>query len=140
MEKVRAILMLEILGKPKEHIKKTLAEIVKKLGEEKDVEIKEKKIAEPKKLEGEEIKQELFTSFAEIELETSLNKLVAICFGYMPSHLEIIYPEDLKIKNADLNMMLNELTRRLHQYDELAKGMIIERQILAKKIKDGEII
>lgn len=136
MENINAIIMLEILGKPAEHITKILTEIVDKLGSEKDVEIINKKIAEPKSVEG---KENLFTSFAEIEIQTTIGKLMAICFGYMPSHVEIISPEELKIKNNDLNMVLNELVRRLHQYDELAKGLMIEREILAKKIQAGEI-
>ena len=43
-EKVYAVLMLEILGKPANHIKKVLEEIVEKLGNEKNVEITKKKI------------------------------------------------------------------------------------------------
>ena len=134
MENINAIIMLEILGKPAEHITKVLNEIVDKLGEEKELEIVSRKIAEPKPIEN-----DLFTSFAEFEIKTGIEKLISICFSYMPSHVEIISPEELKIKNNDLNMILNELTRRLHQYDELAKGLMIEREILAKKIESGEI-
>ena len=136
MVEISAAIMLEILGKPAKHIKKILNEIIGKLEKENDVSITEKKIAEPKKVAGEE---SLFTSFAEIEFQTTVGKLMAICFGYMPSHVEIIYPEELKIKNNDFNMLLNELLRRLHQYDELAKAMMIERKILAKQIQDGNI-
>ncbi len=128
--------MLEILGRPAEHVKKILSEIVDKLGKEKDVEIKKKQIADPKQVKEQE---NLFTSFAEIELETFLEKLMAICFAYMPSHVEITSPEDLKIKNNDINMFLNELVSRLHQYDELAKALMIERNIIAKQIKEGKI-
>jgi len=135
-EKVQAVLILEILGRPAEYIKKTLSEIVDKLKEEKDVSVINKKIAEPKPVEGQE---NLFTSFAEIELETFLEKLMAICFAYMPSHIEIVKPEELKISNAGLNSFLNELISRLHKYDELVKALMIERQTLAKAIKDGEV-
>jgi len=135
-DKIKAIIMLEILGRPAEHIKKILSEIIDKLSKEKDTILTSKKIAEPKQVEGQD---NLFSSFAEIELETVLEKLMIICFNYMPSHVEIIYPEDLRIKNSDLNMFLNELIRRLHQYDELAKGLMIERQMIAKQIKEGKI-
>jgi hypothetical protein len=53
--------------------------------------------------------------------------------------MEIIEPEELKIKNSDLNMFFNELSKKLHQYDELAKALMIERRIIAQKIKAGEI-
>ena len=135
-EKINAILMLEILGKPAEHIKKILSQIIDKLAEEKDVRLIEKKIADPKEIPEQ---KELFSSFAEVEIETNLEKLLAICFGYMPSHIEIISPEYLKFKNYELNISLNVLIRRLHQSDELAKGMMIERHILAEQIKQGKI-
>lgn len=134
-ENLKAVLMLEILGRPAEHIKKILSEIIDKLGKEENVKITGTKIAEPKPLE----EQNLFTSFAEVELETSLQILMALCFTYMPSHVEIISPERLEIKNNELNIFLNELARRLHQYDELAKALMIERQIIAKQVKEGKI-
>tara|TARA_Y100000310_G_scaffold239285_2_gene242872 strand:- start:2254 stop:2748 length:495 start_codon:yes stop_codon:yes gene_type:complete len=136
MEEVKAIIMLEILGRPPEHIKKILNDIVDKLSKEKDVSITEKKIAEPKPVPEQE---DIFSSFAEIELKTPIEKLMAICFGYMPSHIEIIYPEDLKMKNSSFNGLFNELMGKLHQYDELAKAMMMERQMIQKQIQDGEI-
>ncbi len=137
--KINAILMLEILGRPAEHVKDTLNDIVKKLGEERDVLIIEKKIAEPKKVENKEVKGELFSSFAEVEIKTNLQTLMMIIYGYMPSHIEIIEPENVTMRNSEMNLFFNELMRRLHQYDELAKGVMIERQILAQQIKDGRI-
>ncbi len=139
-DKIQAIFILEILGKPAEHIKKTLTDIVKKLGEEKDVKVISKSVAEPKPFQvKEKISQELFTSFAEIEFETNMQKLMLLVYGYMPSHIDIIKPEDLRVKNSDLNLFLNELTRRLHQYDELARAFIINQQVLAKQIQEGKI-
>lgn len=135
-DNVTAILMLEILGRPPEHIKKTLIEIIDNLGKEKGVKIVNKNIAEPKEATGE---KDIFTSFAEIELETSIDRLMMIIFGYMPSHVEIIEPGDLKIKNSDLNILFNELARKLHQYDELARAFLVEREILAKQIQEGKI-
>ena len=134
-DKITAILILEILGRPPEHVTKILKEIVDKLGKEKNVSIIKKNLAEPKQIEGKDI----FTSFAELEIETDLSTLMLLTFAYMPSHMEIIEPEDLKIKNSDLNMFFNELSKKLHQYDELAKALMIERRIIAQKIQSGEI-
>ena len=134
-EKVRAIIMLEILGKPADHINKVLSEIIDKMAEDKELEVVSRKMAEPKQVEGKEV----FTSFAEVEIETTLQKLLFIGFAFMPSHIEIISPEDLKIKSFDLNIVLTELLKKLHQYDEIARGVLIERQILAKQIREGKI-
>ena len=138
MEKINAVLMLEILGKPKEHVKEVLEGIVDKLGKEEGVILISKNVAEPKKFEGGG-GEDIFTSFAEVEIETSLQKLMLIIFGYMPSHIDIIVPEELRIRNSDLNLFFNELTRKLHQYDEIARALLIERNILAKQIKEGKI-
>ena len=135
-EKIKAVLILEILGKPAEHIKKVLGEIVDNLGKESKITLISKKIADVKELPEQ---KGIFTTFAEVEIESCLDKLMMIIFGYMPSHIEIIYPEDLKINNADLNLFFNELARKLHQYDELAKTMLIEREIIAKQIQEGKI-
>lgn len=139
MEKINAILILEILGKPKEHIIQTLLDIVDKLGKEKDVKLIKKDIAEPKKLEEKGVKGEIFTSFAEVEIETSLQQLMLICLAYMPSHMEIIFPEEMKIRNLDMNIFFTELLRRLHQYDELARALMIEREIIARQVQEGKI-
>ena len=136
MKKIKATVILEIMGKPAEHIQTILNGIVENLGKEKDVKIINEKIAEPKELEG---KKGIFTSFAEVELETGLEKLMLLLFAYMPSHVEIIEPENLQLRNADLNIFFNELMRKLHQYDEIAKTMLIERENLNKMIKDGKI-
>jgi len=123
MEKITAILIIEVLGKPAEYIKKALEDILEKLKNEKDVNVTHSDVKEPK-----EVESGVFTTFAEIELETSLEMLMNILFTYMPSHIEVIEPENISIKNSSLNSFLNETTRKLHQYDELAKAMLIERE------------
>ena len=135
-QKIDVVFMLEILGRPPEHIKETMVQIVERLGKEKDVRIINKMIAEPKKVEGQ---QDIYSTFAEVEIETSLPQLMLLIFAYMPAHIDVITPEELKVPNYDFNVFFNELTRRLHQYDELARGLMIERQILSEQIKEGKI-
>ena len=135
MSEITAILMLEIMGKPKEFVEAELKKLVDNLGKEKDIEIKEKKLLKAKQVED----KDLYGCFAEVELETTLDKLMMIIFTYMPSHIEILRPDNLKIKNSDLNVFLNELSRKLHQYDELARTLMIERQIIAKQIQEGRV-
>ncbi len=124
MEKLTAILIIEVLGKPADYIKKALQDILEKLRTEKDVTLTHNLIHEPKELEN-----GVFTTFAEIELETNLASLLNIVFSYMPSHIEVISPENLNLKNTALNSFLNEATRKLHQYDELARAMLMEKEV-----------
>lgn len=131
---IKAIVIFEILGKPAEHLKEALEGILKRLGEEKDVEVKNKTIHEPKTLND---NKDLFTTFAEVEVEfTSTTALMAVMFAYMPAHIEIHSPEHIIFQNNDLNEFLNELARRLHAYDEVARVLQAEKTILERKLKD----
>jgi len=132
--KVRVLFILEILGRPPEHLISTLEDIIKQLGEEKGVEIKEKKINEPVIMENQ---KDFYTSFAEIEIEANEIFIIPLLiFKYMPAHVEIISPEKISLKKNDWNSILNEIARRLHAYDEVARIIQTEKAILEKKLKD----
>ena len=57
----------------------------------------------------------------------------------MPSHVEITNPEEIRIKNFDLTSLMSELARKLHQYDEIAKRLMIERSILQRQLQQQGI-
>ena len=132
--KINATLLLEILGRPKEHVKEALTTLVLKLGAEQGVKITNKILHEPQPVKD---SQTLFTSFAEIDLELdSLQRYVMVIFTYMPSHIEIISPEKIAISNAELNEVGNAITQRLHHYDAVTKNTIVERNTLLQKLKE----
>ena len=85
--------------------------------------------------------KDFYTSFAEIEVEVErILELVILMFKYMPAHIEIIYPETIALQNNDWNDILNELTRRLHGYDEIARVVQTEKEILEKKLRDRKSV
>jgi len=132
---VRAVMIIEVIGKPPEHLTETLENIAKQIGEEKGVSLKEKKINEPKSMEDNE---EFYTSFAEIEVEVDeMLYLVMLMFKYMPAHIEVISPETINLSNHDWGDVLNETTRRLHGYDEIARVVQVEKEILEKKLREA---
>jgi hypothetical protein len=132
-DKINAIFILEVLGRPPEHITKTLGELAERMGEEKDIKVLNKKIHEPTPLKN---KKDFFTNFAEIEVETNnILKLAMLVFKYMPAHLEILHPENLDLTNNQVSEVFNELTRRLHGYDEVARIVTVEKKLLEKKLK-----
>lgn len=134
--KIRAMFIIEVLGKPKEHLKEVLENIAQKISEEKGVVVVEKKINEAKELEK---KKDFFTSFAEIEVEANHMTLIAgLMFKYMPAHVEILSPENISLQNNDFTMIFNELTRRLHGYDEIARVLQSQKIMLEKKLKEKE--
>lgn len=160
--KIKSLFVFEILGRPPEHIKNTLEEFVNKLGEQKGVEIISKKIHEPKQVEdygktdevfpkspnpnpkpkGFEDKnaKDLFTTFAEVELSAeNLNLIFNIVLNMLPSNVEIIEPEELRLNNFDLSFVLSDLATKLHKYDEIAKTIMLERNALINKINQMQL-
>ena len=134
MAKLQAQIILEILGRPKEHVVQALESLVTKLASEKGVTVTEKTLHEPKHLEG---KQELYTSFADLMLELdSIENYFGILFAYMPSNIELIHPEKITLQNDELSVMANQILRRLHEYDAIAKKMIADKDILLRKLAE----
>jgi len=131
---INAILIVEVIGRPPEHLKETLEEISKNIDNEKNVRVISKKINEPKLMKDQ---KEFYSSFAEIEVQTDeIFDLVILMFKYMPAHIEIISPELLVLANTGWNEVLNEVARRLHGYDEIARVIQNEKIILEKKLRD----
>ncbi len=145
-QKIRAIIMLEVIGRPPEHLIDALEDLIKNLDEEKGVEVQKKDIKEPRLMEKKvgiitpekETKSpsEFYTTFAEVEIEIEEISLLAyLMFKYMPAHVEIISPELIALTNNGWNELFNELSRRLHGYNEVARVLQVEKEILGKQIK-----
>lgn len=131
---IRAVMILEIIGRPPEHLTEALEKIIQELDKEKGVKVLNKKINKPV---GMEEQKEFYTTFAEIEVETEeIIILAMLMFKYMPAHIEIITPELIAVPNTSWNEILNELTRRLHGYDEVARILQNERMIMQQKLQE----
>jgi len=131
---INAILVIEILGKPPEHLKEALEGLISQIGNEPGVEVLSKNIAEPTELPK---NSGMFTTYGEIEVEVKDPlTLSVLMFKYMPAHIDIISPENFIMTNKDYNEILNELTRRLHGYDHLARVIQSEKLILEKKLRE----
>jgi hypothetical protein len=133
-EKVRALMILEVIGRPAEHLTETLNTLTEQLSKEEGIELKDKKVNEPVLFKDQ---KDFYTNFAEVEVEAKgLLHLIAIMFKYMPANVEIIEPENLRLTNNNMNEILNELVRRLHGYDEIARIIQMEKSILEKKLRE----
>ncbi|GAF76388.1 unnamed protein product [marine sediment metagenome] len=131
---IRAVMIIEVIGKPPEHLTETLNDLIKKIDEEKGVSVEEKKINEPALMKEQ---KDFYMSFAEVEVEVEqILHLAILMFKYMPAHIEIIHPESITLSNNGWNDILNELTRRLHGYDEVARVIQIEKEVLEKKLRE----
>ncbi len=132
-KKVSVVFVLEIMGRPPEHLVETLETIAKQISEEKGVKVIEKKISPPILMKEQ---KDFYTSFMEIEAECDeILYLAILMFKYMPAHIEIISPQNLTLSNAGFNDLFNELTRRLHGYEEIVRILQTEKIILENQLK-----
>lgn len=134
MDKLQANIILEILGRPPEHIKQSLSALTDRLNTEKGIKIVDKIIHEPIQVKD---SKDLFTTFAELTLELdSLDNYFGLLFSYMPSNIELIHPEKMSLTNLDLNELANRIAQRLHDYDAITKKAIVEKEILMQKLSN----
>jgi hypothetical protein len=134
-EKIRAVFIFEIMGRPAEYIKEALDNFTNTLNNQNGVRIVSKKIHEPKTVEKSQ--NDLFTTFAEVEVEVdNIGLIFAITLNMLPSHVEIIDPEEIKINNLELGSVISDLSFKLHRFDEVTKGLTLERENLINRLKE----
>ena len=134
MQKLHTLMILEILGKPAEHVFESLNQLVDKLDSERGVKITKREIRDPLPVEN---SKELFTTFAELEVEfETLDIYLAVLFAYMPANVEIISPENMTVTNTYLNDLGNKVIQRMHNYDAITKKTLFENQVILQKIRE----
>lgn len=132
-DKIRAMLVIELLGRPKEHVTEALQTHVTKLGSEKGIKILNKTYHEPVLAQD---SQTLYSTFAEIEAEFDTPEVyLGIILAYLPAHAEIIKPESIPLRNHHLTEIGNALLQRVHNYDAIVKNALAERDNLLFFIK-----
>jgi len=153
-------MIVEMAGRPAEHLTKSLEKHVGVLRDVKDAEIHEIKVSEPRIIVQEKGKQvakgealnghdsgepDMFTAFAECDIELpSFARMSETMFDFMPSSVEVLEPSSVNLGMAEATDLLNNISGRLHRYDEIAK-ILGERQkqmeaqlVLAKKVLDAK--
>ncbi len=143
-------MIVEMAGRPAVHLTESLEKHVGVLRDVKDVEIHEIKVSEPRIIVQEEGKEvvkgeEMFTAFAECDIEIpSFARMSETMFDFMPSSVEVIEPSSVNLGMTEATDLLNNISGRLHRYDEIAKVLgerhkQMEAQlVLAKKILDAK--
>lgn len=130
-QKIRSNVVIEVMGKPKEHVEKAIKMYLDKLKEDDNkVVVINEKIAEAKEQD-----QGFFSTFAELEIVSEdLPTLIGFCFDYMPSSVEIIAPEEMKLKQRDITNVINDLQAKLHSLDMVVKTTRTENEFLKKNM------
>ena len=129
---LRCKIIIEILGKPKEHVEKTLRMYVDKIKDDSDLIVLNSEFADAQE------KGDLWATFVELELIIKgVPKLIAFCFDYMPSSVEILKPEEFNMKKSTVEDLLNDLQARLHNVDMIIKQQKNENEFLKKNLNNS---
>ncbi len=116
--------IIEILGAPKEYITKALKEHMEKLKQE-GLDIQYENYAEPQP------KDKLFMQFVETQISfKDMQELLDFCFDSMPSSVEIISPEEIRLQATELEDFLNDFQAKLHHADFAIKTVSAQKQVL----------
>lgn len=121
---VRAIMIVEMAGRPAEHLTATLEKHIGTLYKIEDITVHSIKVSEPREIEQKNVPegQVMFTAFAEADFETeSFSRLTETMFDFMPSSVEVIEPSKVTLDMGESTALLNNISGRMHRYDEIAK-------------------
>ncbi|MBI1936256.1 hypothetical protein HYS31_07505 [Candidatus Woesearchaeota archaeon] len=122
---IRCRTIIEVLGKPKEHVEASLNEYTKHIREDSELVVLNEESSETVE------RGHLWSKFAELDLVIKgTGKLISFCFEYMPSSLEVVKPESLMMQNSELSGFLNDLQARLHNVDMVVKQQKAENEFL----------
>ncbi len=116
---VRAIMIVEIAGRPAEYLKGALAEHIGVLNKVNDIKVHSIKMSEPREIKDSE---GMLTCFAEADFETTtFARLSETMFDFMPSSVEVVEPVNVTMSMTEATDLLNNISGRMHRYDEIAK-------------------
>ena len=122
---IRCRTIIEVLGKPKEHVENAIKEYVEHIKQDSELVALNEDYSELKE------QGNLWSKFVELELVIKgTAKLIGFCFEYMPSSIEVIKPEHLIMTNPEISSFLNDLQARLHDVDMIVKQLKAENNFL----------
>lgn len=112
-------MIVEMAGSPPNHVKESLSKHIMILNEVKDVKVHTIKISEPAEIKD---SKGIYTCYAEADFETeNFMRMAETMFDFMPSSVEIIEPGKVSLDMSEATALLNNLSGRLHRYDDIAK-------------------
>ena len=126
---IRCRTIIEVLGKPKEHVDNAIKEYIEHIKEDSELVVLNEEYSESKE------QGNLWSKFVEMEIVIKgTKKLISFCFEYMPSSIEVLKPEHLIMTNPQLSNFLNDLQARLHSVDMAVKQQKAENDFLRQNM------
>ncbi len=125
---LRANIIFEIIGKPKEHIEKTLKSYIENIKQDEELTIVNEEYEN-----AEEMEDGVFGVVAETEmLLPSLEKLNWLCINFTPASIEILEPNKKTITAKEIMDWTNDLLSRLHEIGMIQKNTQGQQDVLIK--------
>jgi len=122
---IRCRTIIEVLGKPKEHVEKSMKDYIEHIKQDSELVILNEEYSEIRE------QGKLWSQFVELELVVKgTQKLIGFCFEYMPSSIDVIKPENLSMTSAEISSFVNDLQARLHSVDMVVKKLKGENDFL----------
>ncbi len=126
---IRVKAIIEIIGKPKEHVEKKRDEYLEKIKEDENLMVISEKASSVRK------QDDIWSTFTELELVVKgTSNLVGFCIDYMPSSIEVIKPETFNFPERTFTEFINDLLAKLHTVDMIAKQLGAENRILKENM------
>ena len=126
---IRCRTIIEVLGKPKEHVEQAIKDYVEHIKKDSELVVLSEDYSEPKE------QGKLWSQFVELDLVIKGTfKLISFCFEYMPSSMEVMKPEHLILTNNELASFLNDLQARLHDVDMIVKKQKAENDFIKSNL------
>lgn len=110
---IHCLVVLEIAGKPKEHVEKSLEEYIAMLEKEEAVTMLNIDKHEAAELEGEN--EGFFSAFAELEMIVpQAQSLVSLAVNLTPASIEILAPDEFHFTALDFQNWTNDVLSQAH--------------------------
>ncbi len=130
-EQVKARVIVEVVGYPKEHVEENLNLMLTNITNDKSFQINKKEVMQAKPV------KELFSAFSEMDITfKDINQLMGFCVDYLPSSVEIYDPERMEFKAFNLSGLLNDMLQRFHQYEMVTRTIHAQNLILNQKLQE----
>ncbi|MFH0870301.1 MAG: hypothetical protein V1866_04565 [archaeon] len=128
---ILAQVAFEVLGSPKEHVDKTIHDFVDNIRKDSFITILSEDYGETEETpEG-----GLWSTYVETEmLFPDLEKFVWLCINFMPASIEIIAPAELKFRDKDLTLWLNDLLAKLHEISATVRQATAKEDLFVKNM------
>jgi len=119
-------MIVEMAGRPAAHLTAELEKHIGILNKVNDITVHSIKVSKPREIEMVDKSvagtDKMLTAFAEADFETeSFARLSETMFDFMPSSVEVIEPAKVTMNMSEATALLNNISGRMHRYDEFAK-------------------